>query len=248
LKWFNDQDLGAFPWGFGFTLYSRICSFIVVIFFYCMMGIFLHVLASSLIFCVVIAFKPWVGSIRSFMPPWELASVSNTFQATILCVYQVWDWHHYKWCTLNNIIHEPQTLHPNEILWGGPNFTIIWACCVASDLVVDLTIGTCRFQFIASSYNLVFDLCYLCSNFLFFIHAKFPRTSIKTCWGVNKHILVLEGDKKLFECVLKPMAIVCLHDNHGFAQLHVETPWFWLWWWWWWHVQCHTSQASRFIL
>lgn len=156
----------------------------------------------------------------------------------------------------NNIIHETQTLHPNEILWGGPNekgfiflFTIIWACCVANDLVVDLTIRTCRFQFMASSNNLVFDFCYLCSNFWFFIHAKFSRTSIKACWGANKHILALEGDKKLFECVLKPMAIVCLHDNHGFAQLHVKLqmiltlmmmtmtcP------------MSHTSRASTFIL
>jgi hypothetical protein len=71
---------------------------------------------------------------------------------------------------------------------------------------------------------LSFGLSYFCSNFLFFIHAKFPRTSIKACRGANKHILALERDKKLFEHVLKLMAKECPHDNCGLAQLHVETP------------------------
>ncbi len=70
----------------------------------------------------------------------------------------------------------------------------------------------------------MFGLCYFCSILSFFIHAKFPRTSIKACRGANKHILAFEGDKKLFECVLNPMARECPYNNCGFAQLHVETP------------------------
>ncbi len=69
----------------------------------------------------------------------------------------------------------------------------------------------------------MFDLCYLCSKKWFFIHANFPKTSIKACRGANKHIFALEGNKKLFECVLKPMARKCLYDNHGSTRLH-ETP------------------------
>jgi hypothetical protein len=70
----------------------------------------------------------------------------------------------------------------------------------------------------------LFGLCYFYSIFSFFIDAQFPRTSIKACRGANKHILALEGNKKLFEHVLNPMARECPHDNYGFALLHVETP------------------------
>jgi hypothetical protein len=44
-------------------------------------------------------------------------------------------------------------LHPNGIPWHGPRekgyiflSILIWACCISSDVVVNLTVGTCIIQ------------------------------------------------------------------------------------------------------
>jgi hypothetical protein len=64
-----------------------------------------------------------------------------------------------------------------------------------------------------SIFNISLDYVVLfvlsCLSLWFFIHAWFPSISIKTCQSLNKHILVIEGDTKLFEFALKSM-----DENH----------------------------------
>ncbi len=67
---------------------------------------------------------------------------------------------------------ETQNLHPNGIPWHGPKekgyiflSILIWACCISSDFVVDLTTGTCIIQLhFQDLLRFLYFLCYLCSN------------------------------------------------------------------------------------
>ncbi len=54
------------------------------------------------------------------------------------------------------------------------------------------------------------------------IHTWFLSISIKANQGLNKQIFTFEGDKKLFEFVLKSMDENHLQDIHDFAQFGVE--------------------------
>jgi hypothetical protein len=134
-------------------------------------------------------------------------------------------------------------LHPNGIPWHGPRkkgyiflFILIWACCISNDFAVNLTIGTCIIQLHFQDFLGFFSfLCYLCSNLWFIVHALFLGTSIKTCWGANKHILVLEGDKSCLNlCWSQWLRII--HKISWFCPISSRN-YKWLWSsWWWWHV------------
>jgi hypothetical protein len=82
---------------------------------------------------------------------------------------------------------------------------------------VDLNTGIDMLPCLIDSIHL-----FIACKFIYHDLHKFPLvigTSIQVCCNENKHVLALEGDKDIFDNILKPLANECpndeLDEKHG---------------------------------